>query len=175
MNKETLSLIGSGPLVVLFLAACLASTVLAAALVGRASGPAGLIERAARRLERGRRAAVTLWGVSAVLLTAVLAGGLFSVKALGLVGVGVSLAGLGLLGLGAGAAALALGRELLGALGSEDGDPAASLRSGLAALIVASVLPFAGWLLAAAALAGGVGAVLETALVRRRPDVPPSG
>lgn len=143
-----------------------------AALTRRLGALVVLVERAARRLERGR-VVPTLWGFSAGLLVLILTASLFRFPALALLGIVVAALGLILVGLGVGAAAVVLGRDLLGALGSEDGDPASCMRFGFAALFYTVFLPVIGWLLVGLAVAAGTGAVLEAALVRRPSQLPP--
>ena len=153
---------------VLFLAAVLCALGLLALLLGRAPALTRLAERAAARLERGRLVP-TLWGLAAAGLVALLASVLVNVHALALLGVLVLAAGLALAGLGLGAAALWLGGRAGDALGALASDTLPSLRLGLWTLLLASAVPFAGWLLVLLALAAGLGATLE-ALLRGRPQ-----
>ena len=165
-EAEMVRLFSGGPLVLLLLVSCLAVVVLTAALMRRAGAPMILVERAARRLERGRLVP-TLWGLSAGMLVVVLSGSLLDKGELALLGVMIAAVGLVCAGLGVGAAGLAFGRDIFTALGSEDPEPACCLRLGLGALFCAVFLPVIGWLLVGLVLAAGIGAVLEAALVRR--------
>lgn len=122
------------------------------------------------RLEQGR-AIQTLWGVAATVFLIALAGVLFSTKVLALLGALVLAACFALAGLGLGVAALGLGRRLQDAAGSLAAEPLDGLKLGLWALLLASLLPFVGWLLVVLALASGIGAVLELLVARR--SVPP--
>lgn len=107
-----------------------------------------------------------LWGLAAALLVLLLCGVLFKIHALALLGVLVLASGLALASLGLGAAALSLGLRLTDALGAMDTETLPALRLGLWTLLLASGVPFVGWLLVLLALASGVGAVLETFLTR---------
>ena len=118
-------------------------------------------------MEQGR-AVPTLWGLAATVFLLALAAVLFSTKVLALLGILVLVAALALAGLGLGVAALGLGQRIQDACGSLTAEPLDGLKLGLWALLLASVLPFAGWLLVGLALAAGIGAVLEL-LVTRRP------
>lgn len=130
---------------------------------------ARLGERAAARLDGGR-IVPTLWGLAAVLLVLFLCGVLFNVHALALLGVVVLVLGLVLASVGLGVVALSLGLHLTDALATMDMEMLPALRLGLWTLLLASGVPFLGWLLVLLALASGMGAILE-ALVSR----PPSG
>ena len=152
----------------LFLIACLAVLGLLAVLLGRAEPLARIGERAALRLERGR-VVPTLWGLAAALLVFLLAIVLFQTHVLALLGVFVLVVGLILASLGLGVIAYSLGQRLTETLGTLDTDSLVALKLGLWSLLLASFVPFAGWLLALLALASGIGAVLET-LVTRTPS-----
>jgi len=154
-----------GPVVILLLVAGLCALGLLALLLGRAAPLARLGERAAARLDGGR-IAPTLWGLAAALLVLFLCGVLFSRHALALLGVAVLACGLALASLGLGAAALALGLRLSDALGAMDLETLPALRLGLWTLLLASGVPFVGWLLVLLVLASGVGATLEMLLTR---------
>lgn len=154
-----------GPGVLLLLIAGLSALVLLALLLGRAAPLARLGERAAAQLDGGR-IVPTLWGLAAALLVLILCGALFSVHALGLLGVAVLASGLVLASLGTGVAALSLGLRLTDALGAMEMETLPALRLGLWTLLLASCVPFVGWLLVLLALASGVGATLETLLTR---------
>ena len=149
------------------LLATLAAFALLSLSLGRAEVLARLGERAASRLEQGR-AVPTLWGLAATVFLLALAAVLFSTKVLALLGILILAAALLLAGLGLGVAALGLGQRILDACGSLTAEPLDGLKLGLWALLLASILPFIGWLLAGLALASGIGAVLEL-LVTRRP------
>lgn len=136
-----------------------------ALLFGRVAPLARLGERAAARLDGGR-VVPTLWGLAASLLVLLLCGVLFNVHALAPVGVVVLACGLALASLGLGAASLSLGLRLTDALGAMDMETLPALRLGLWTLLLASGVPFVGWLLVLLALASGVGATLETLLMR---------
>ena len=155
-----------GPAVVLILLATLASFALLSVSLGRAETLARLGERAASRLDQGR-AIPTLWGVAATVFLLALAAVLFSTKVLALLGVLALAVCLGLAGLGLGVAALGLGQRIHDACGSLTSEPHDGLRLGLWALLLASILPFVGWLLVGLALAAGIGAVLELLVSRR--------
>lgn len=126
---------------------------------------ARLGERAAARLDGGR-VVPTLWGLAASLLVLLLCGVLFSRHALAFLGVAVLAAGLTLASLGLGAAALSLGLRLTDALGTLEMETLPALRLGLWTLLLASGVPFIGWLVVLLVLASGVGATLETLLMR---------
>ena len=155
-----------GPAVVLILLATLASLALLSVGLGRAEVLARLGERAASRLDQGR-AIPTLWGVAATVFLLALAAVLFSTKVLALVGVLVLVFCFALAGLGLGVAALGLGQRIQDAAGALTSEPLDGLRTGLWAMLLASVLPFVGWLLVGLALAAGIGAVLELLVSRR--------
>ncbi len=112
----------------------------------------------------------TLWGLAAALLVLILCGLLLNTHALVLLGVIVLAFGLALASLGLGAAALSLGLHLTDVLATMDMEMLPALRLGLWTLLLASCVPFVGWLLVLLALASGIGATLETLLTR-----PPSG
>lgn len=171
MNQETLRLFLAGPLILLFVVSCLATTALAAAGTGRVRALAALEARAVGRLERGR-ALPTLWGLSAGVLLFTGGAVLSNRPALALLGVLVLLAGLVLAGLGVGAASIVLGRALLGALDPAVTSTLACLRIGLGVFFGAAFLPFVGWALVGLAAASGLGALLE-ALFERRNDKGP--
>lgn len=107
-----------------------------------------------------------LWGLAAALLVLILCGVLFNIHALAILGLVALLAGLVLASLGLGAAALSLGLRLSDALGALDAETLPALRLGLWTLLLASCIPFLGWLLVLFALASGMGAALETLLTR---------
>lgn len=134
-------------------------------LLGRATPLARLAERAAARLDGGR-VVPTLWGLAATLLVLILCGVLFNVHALALLGVVVLVSGLVLASLGLGVTALSLGLRLTDALSMMEMEMLPALRLGLWALLLASGIPFVGWLLVLLALASGIGATLETLLTR---------
>ena len=108
----------------------------------------------------------TLWGLAAALLVLILAIVLFKSHALALLGVAVLVSGLVLASLGLGVAALSLGAALTDALSTMDMETLPALRLGLWTLLLASCIPFVGWLLVLPALASGIGATLETLLTR---------
>lgn len=108
----------------------------------------------------------TLWGLAAALLVLILCGVLFSRHALALLGVAVLASGLTLASLGIGVAALSLGLRLTDALGAMEMETLPALRLGLWTLLLASCVPFVGWLLVLLTLASGVGATLEMLLTR---------
>jgi len=110
----------------------------------------------------------TLWGLAAALLVLILCGVLFNIHALALLGVVVLVSGLVLASLGLGVAALSLGLRLTDALGALDVETLPALRLGLWTLLLASCVPFLGWLLVLLTLASGIGATLETLLTRPR-------
>jgi hypothetical protein len=167
MNLEQVRLFSAGPLMILFLLACLASVALLAAAFRRAGTLAAFTDRAARRLERGR-ALPTLWGLSVAVLLVVALAILGSVPALGLLTLTVLVLSLTLLALGTGAAAITIGRDLHEAFSVTDpGDDLVCLRTGVAAFFLAAILPVAGWLLVLLALASGVGAIVEALLTQR--------
>lgn len=157
-----------GPAVVLLLVAGLCTLGLLALLLGRAAPLARLGERAAARLDAGR-VVPTLWGLAAALLVLILCGVLFSRHALALLGVVALLSGLVLASLGTGVAALSLGLRLTDALTTIEMETLPALRLGLWTLLLASCVPFLGWLLVLLALASGIGAALETLLTRKAP------
>ncbi len=159
----------SGPIVVLLLIAGLSALALLSLLLGRAAPLSALGERAAARLDGGR-VLPTVWGMAAALLVLILSSVLFKTHALALLGVIVLLSGLGLASLGTGVAALSLGLRLMDALTTMDMETLPALRLGLWTLLLASCVPFLGWLLVLLVLASGIGAALETLLTR-----PPSG
>ena len=134
-------------------------------LLGRAAPLARLGERAAARLDGGRVVPM-LWGLAAALLVLILCGVLFSTHVLALLGVIVLAAGLALASLGLGVASLSLGLRLADALSTMDMETLPALRLGLWTLLLASAIPFVGWLLVLSALASGIGATLETLLTR---------
>ncbi len=134
-------------------------------LLGRAAPLANLGERAAARLDGGR-GVPTLWGMAAALLVLILCGVLFKTHVLALLGVAVLASGLALASLGLGVAALSLGLRLTDALSTMDMETLPTLRLGLWVLLLASGVPFVGWLLVLLALASGIGATLETLLMR---------
>lgn len=150
----------------MILLATLAALALLSVGLGRAEALARLGERAAARLEQGR-AVPALWGLAASVFLLALAAVLFSTKVLALLGVLVLAAALALAGLGLGVAALGLGPRIQDACGSLTAEPLDGLRLGLWALLLASILPFVGWLLVGLALAAGIGAVLEMLVLRR--------
>ncbi len=112
----------------------------------------------------------TLWGLAAALLVLILAAILFKAHALALLGVVVLVSGFVLASLGLGVAALSLGLRLTDALAPMDLETLPALRLGLWTLLLASCVPFLGWVLVLLALASGLGSTLETLLTR-----PPSG
>lgn len=154
-----------GPAIVLVLIAALAVLAVLSVAVGRMEPLARLGERATSRLDAGR-AVPTLWGLAATVFLLALSAVLFSTKVLALMGVLVLIACLALAGLGLGAAALSLGQRLGDASGALTTETPDAIRLGLWTLLLASVLPFLGWLLVGLALASGVGAVLETLMAR---------
>ena len=126
----------------------------------------GLIERSSSGLE-GRRLIPTLWGIAAAVVCIVGAAVLFATKILALLGVAVLSFGLVLASLGLGAAALWLGTRIAEAAGAGELGFLPGLRVGLVSLLLAALLPYVGWLLVLLALAAGIGAVLESLVVRR--------
>ena len=160
---DQFSLFLSGPAVVLFLSACLALVALLAIAAGRLDGLAAFGQRASGRLKRWNPLSA-LWGIAGAVLLVAASAALGHFKPLALL---VPLVAFGLLGIGTGVAALALGRELLGAFGSLDGDLLPRLRLGLTVLVLAAVVPFLGWLVVLLFVASGLGAVIECLLVRR--------
>ena len=153
---------------VLLLLAGLSMLGLLALLLGRAVLLVRLGERAVARLDRGR-IVLPLWGMAAALLVLILCGVLFNIHVLALLGVVVLVAGLILASLGLGVAALSLGPRLSDALGIMDAETLPALRLGFWTLLLASGVPFIGWLLVLLALASGIGATLETLLTRKAP------
>ena len=166
MKTEALRLLFAGPLMGLLGIAglCLVSSV--AVAIGKTEALSALGDRAVQRLEQGLVLPL-LWGIAAALLALTTAGVLMQVKALALLALLVVFAGLVLAAVGLGVAASALGRNLHGALGAPETDTLPTLRTGLWTLLLASLLPFAGWTLVLLALAAGIGATLETLLARR--------
>ena len=154
-----------GPAVALLLIAGLCTLGLLALSLGRAAPLARLGERAAARLDGGR-IVPTLWGLAAALLVLILCGVLFRAHSLALLGVAVLASGVALASLGLGVAALSLGLRLTDALSTMDMETLPALRLGLWTLLLASAVPFVGWLLVLLALAAGIGATLETLLTR---------
>ncbi len=160
---KSLSLFLSGPGVVLIFAASLALVSLVAISAGRLDHLVAFGQRASGRLKRWRPLSA-LWGIAGAVLLAAASALLGHVKPLALL---VPLAALALMGVGVGVAALALGRDLIGACGSLDGDLLPRLRLGLTVLFLASIVPFLGWLVVLLFLASGLGAIIECLLVRR--------
>lgn len=156
------------PAIVLLLIAGLCALGLLALLFRRAVPLAQFGERAAVRLDSGR-VLPTLWGIAAALLVLILSVVLFKTHVLALLGVLVLLSGLALASVGTGVAALSLGLGLTDALTTTDMEMLPALRLGLWTLLLASGVPFLGWLLVLLALASGIGATLETLLTRKSP------
>jgi hypothetical protein len=125
-----------------------------------------LVERSAARLE-GRRLIPTLWGIAAAIVCVVAAALLISTKILALLGVFVLGLGLVAASLGLGAAALWLGTKIFDISETGEVSSRSSLKLGLITLLLASFLPYVGWLLVLVALASGIGAVLEYLVMRR--------
>ena len=157
-----------GPLFLLLLTGCLATLALAAGALGRLDTLLRLGTRAAARLEMDRTIPV-LWGLAAGLGVFLLAAVLFNTKVLALLGLAVLVIGFSIAALGLAAAALFVGTRLADAFTSLEADTFSVLRAGLWTLTLASAVPFAGWLLVVLALAAGIGAVLETLVVRTPP------
>ena len=125
-----------------------------------------LVDRSASRLE-GRRLVPTLWGIAAAIVCVAAAALLISTKILALLGVFVLGLGLVAASLGLGAAALWLGRRIAEAADTGELGSLSGLRVGLFSLLLASLLPYVGWILVLVALAAGIGSVLECLVVRR--------
>lgn len=157
----------TAPVLLLLLCAVLAAVALLASGSGRLERLTALAARAADRLARPH-ALLTLWGLAAVVLLAALISALSPVKALAAVNLILLVGALMLLALGLGASALTIGRAVSDALrpDSSSDDTLAALRLGFAVLLLASAVPFLGWVLALLALGSGVGAILE-GLARR--------
>ncbi len=150
----------SGPAIVLILLSVLSTLALLTAFLGRSSWLMQLAEQGAQRLEGGR-AVPALWGLAATLFCLLAAAVLFSTKILALLGLLILASGLTVAGLGLGAVAVWLGRRISEAAGLSETKMLICLRLGLGTLLLASLLPYAGWLLVLLSLAMGVGAVLE--------------
>jgi len=140
---------------------------LAATALGRLDALLRLGTRASARLETGR-AIPTLWGLAAGLGIFLLAAILFNTKVLTLLGLAVLVAGFSLAALGLAAAALSVGTRLSDAFASLETETLSALRVGLWTLLLASTVPFAGWLLVLLALAAGIGATLEMLVARTK-------
>jgi len=157
----------SGPSVFLILCSLLAGAGVTAVGAGRAERLARFGTGASDRLE-GRPLLPMLWGLAAIVLATALVSALFAVKALAGLGLIAGLAALIMVALGLGVAALSLGRALLTGFDAAGvPDDTAALRFGLWALLLTSILPVVGWLVAGLAVASGLGAILEALLTRR--------
>ncbi len=152
----------AGPAVVLLLLAVCACVLIVGAWSRRVDRLRALEARARARCGRDR-ALPMLWGVSAGALVFALSALLLQIHPLALFGVLLLTAGAGILSLGLIVAACVVGDAL-----SSDGagGPRRSLGVGLAVLLAASCLPYAGWLLCLLAVATGTGAVLESLVGR---------
>ena len=113
------------------------------------------------------RDASTLWGIAAAVFCILASAVLFSTKILALLGVLMLAAGLILASLGLAAIAVWLGGKVSEVAGSLESDTLSCLKGGLAVLLLASLLPYIGWLLVLFALASGIGATLETLTARK--------
>lgn len=152
----------------LLLTGCLAVLALAATASGRLDTLLRLGTRASARLDTGR-ITPTLWGLAAGLGIFLLAAVLFNTKVLTLLGLAVLLAGFSAAALGLAAAALSVGIRLSDVFASSESETFGALRIGLWTLLLASAVPFAGWLLVLLALASGTGAALEMLVARTKP------
>lgn len=156
----------TAPVLLLLLCAVLAAVALLASGSGRLERLTALAARAADRLARPH-ALLTLWGLAAIVLLAVLMSALSPVKALAAVNLILFVGALTLLAVGLGASALTIGRAVSAALRPDlPADALVALRLGVSTLLLASAVPFLGWALALLALGSGVGAILE-GLARR--------
>ena len=144
----------------------LSTLALLTAFLGRTDWLLRLGEQGARRLEEGRTV-TALWGLAATLFCLLAAAVLFSTKILALLGLLMLAAGLILASFGLGTIAVWLGRRISEAAGSLETEMLPCLRLGLGTLLLASLLPYAGWLLVMLGLAMGVGAVMEVLTERR--------
>ena len=160
----------TGPLLLLLLTGCLAALTLAATALGRLGVLVRFGARASARLDVPRLVPA-LWGLAAGLGMFLLAAVLFNTHVLALLGLAVLIAGFSLAALGLAAAALSVGTRLSDAFASLESETFSVLRVGLWMLLLASAVPFAGWLLVLLALASGIGAVLETLVVRTPPEI----
>jgi hypothetical protein len=160
-NQAAWRLFAGGPFTLLTLICFLAMVAVIAAGLGRLEGLTGLGTRAARRLEQGF-VVPTLWGICALLVIFALTAVLFATKVLGFLGLIVILLAFCFTGLGTAVAGAVYGRGLAVNLGSLETDDLANMRLGLWILFLASVIPFVGWLFVFLAVAGGLGAVLQS-------------
>lgn len=163
----------AGPATLLLLLAALSSSMLILTAFARLPVVTSLAERSATCRIHGRIVPI-LWGVAAELLLVLCAGILFRVKILGLLGLVVLFLAFALAGLGLCLTAIRAGRALLNAFGEEGGDALCSLLVGLLVFLLAVIVPFVGWFVAAAATLAGVGVVLETLFRRDSSPFTPS-
>lgn len=171
MHNEPARLFFIGPTVVSILIATLVVLALLLVLCGQMNTLVSLsqrLERASERLADGSRIIPTLWGLVAGVFFVLAPIALFSTKVLAILGVIILIAGLAMASLGLGASALWLGSKISESMGVLEADVAANLRLGLWSMLLASILPFAGWLVVVAALASGIGAISEVFATSRR-------
>ena len=166
---DPLRLFFAGPCLVVILTGCLTTLALAALLIGRLGALTQLGTRAAARLEINRLIP-TLWGLAAGLLIFLLDAILFNTHSLALLGIVVLVIGLALAGMGLAATGLSIGTRVSEAFDLLETETLGALKLGLWSLLLTSAVPFAGWLLGLLMLASGIGAVLETLVVRKVPD-----
>jgi hypothetical protein len=153
-----------GPLVLLMLLSVLSCMALLGAWSGRIEQLVVLARHARTRCGRWR-VGTTLWGLSVGTLVFAISALLVQTHLLAGLGIVLLLAGFVALSFGVGVAIWATGCALLKAIAS----PAYLLKAlvvGGTVLLLASSLPFIGWLICVLSAASGLGSVLEALLAR---------
>lgn len=159
-----------GPVIVVALAGCLASTIGLSWLLRCEGSVADLASRSRSMLDTHRAPSV-LMGIASTLVLAILTGALINHKAVALFGA-VSLLVIGALAsIGFAVASQAIGESVHAATDNLAPDMLTSVRTGSAALLIASVTPIAGWVVVSLVVLSGIGAVVLSLMVRRRPLV----
>ncbi|HEX5323808.1 MAG TPA: hypothetical protein VFW40_08490 [Capsulimonadaceae bacterium] len=169
-NDNALRLFLAGPSVILLLLASIAVVVLIAAGTGSLEKLVGLGTRAMRRMETGL-VAPTLWGLCVGLLVFALVAMLFKTKVLAVLGAVVIVFAFCLLGMGICVAATVYGRGIALAAGSVELEDLSSMRLGLWTFLLASAIPFIGWIVILFATAAGLGAIVQC-FTQREPSLP---
>jgi hypothetical protein len=153
-----------GPSVLLVLLSVLSCMALLGAWSGRIGPMVALARRARTRCARWR-VGTTLWGLSVGALVFAVSAVLVQTHVLAGLGIVLLLAGSVALSFGFGVAMWATGCALLKAIAA----PAYLLKAlvvGGMVLLLASSLPFIGWLICLLSAASGLGSVLEALLAR---------
>lgn len=164
-QNDNLAIFVSGPAILLLALSPIAAVATILALARRLDSLVATTLKAQERLSVSWGMPI-VWGAAATILTISAFAILINIKVVALLAIAIMAAAIVLLGMGLTSGALTIGIRILEAVGEYDTGSREQLRTGLIVFIVAAICPFVGWFAIIIAALGGIGAVLESLIVR---------